>query len=215
MDRESILEEIANSVTHAAGMALSIAGLSILVALACIYGNISHVVSCTIFGTSLVLLYTASTAYHIFRNVFNAPRLKRTLKTIDHACIYILIAGTYTPFMLVNFRGILGWALFGVVWAMAVFGIFFKIFYVYRFKILSTLVYVMMGWCILITGKTLLSNIAFGGLILLLAGGLAYTGGVVFYLWNKIPYHHAIWHLFVLAGSTFHYFAVIFYVLPL
>ena len=205
------IEELANSVTHGAGAALSLVGLIVLIVLASIYGGPAHIVSCSVFGFSLVLLYTASTMYHSFQGL----HVKRIFKTIDHSCIYLLIAGTYTPFTLVTLKGAWGWVLFGIVWGMALFGIIFKIFYVYRFKILSTLVYLAMGWLVIIPGKTLISSIPTGGLVLLLAGGLAYTGGVLFYVSKKIPYHHAIWHLFVLAGSTLHYFAVMFYVLPL
>lgn len=211
MDRKLKSEEIANSITHGAGALLSIAGLSVLVVLAALYGDARHIVSCSIFGATLVLLYTASTLYHSFHE----PHLKRFFKTLDHSCIYLLIAGTYTPFTLVSLKGAWGWTLFGIVWGLALFGIFFKIFYVYRFKIFSTLLYIAMGWIVIIAGETLLSRIPAGGLGLLLAGGLAYTGGVVFYLCKKIPYHHAVWHVFVLAGSTLHYFAVMFYVLPL
>ncbi len=210
-DRKAFLEEAANSITHGAGIALSIAGASVLIVLASIYGGASHIVSCVIFGITLVLLYTASTLYHSFQS----PRLKRMLKTLDHSCIYLLIAGTYTPFTLVSLRGAWGWVLFGIVWTMALLGIFFKIFYVYRFKILSTIIYILMGWIIIIAGETVLQRIPTGGLLLLVLGGLAYTGGVVFYLCKRIPYHHAIWHLFVLAGSVFHYFAIMFSVIPL
>lgn len=211
MDRKLKSEEIANSITHGAGALLSIAGLCALVVPAALYGNARSIVSCSIFGTSLVLLYAASTLYHSF----HAPRLKRIFKTLDHSCIYLLIAGTYTPFTLVGLKGAWGWTLFGIVWGIALFGILFKIFYVYRFKIFSTLLYIAMGWIAVIAWEALLSRIPAGGLGLLLAGGVAYTGGVVFYLCKKIPYHHAVWHVFVLAGSTLHYLAVKFYVLPL
>ncbi len=211
MTRSAVREEIANSITHGAGAALSVAGLSPLVVLASIYGGPAHIVGCSVFGTTLVLLYTASTLYHSFQGA----RVKRIFKTIDHSCIYLLIAGTYTPFTLVSLKGAWGWILFGIIWGMALLGIVFKVFYVYRFRILSTLVYIAMGWLVVIAGKTLIDRVPPGGLALLLSGGLAYTGGVLFYACKKIPYHHAIWHLFVLAGSVLHYFAVMLYVLPL
>jgi hemolysin III len=204
-------EELANCITHGVGLALSMAGLLILVDLAWVFGGPLHVVSCSIFGTTLVLLYGSSTLYHYFKT----SRFNRIFKTIDHSFIYLLIAGTYTPFALVNLRGSWGWTLFGIVWVLCSIGIIFKIFFVYRFKIISTLIYIVMGWLGVIAGNQLLTHVQTGGLLLLLIGGLAYTGGTLFYLWEKLPYHHAIWHLFVIAGSACHYFAVMFYVLLL
>jgi len=201
-------EEIANSVSHGVGILLSIAGLSILVVFASLYGKAPHIVGATIFGSSLLVMYTASTLYHSFR----APRLKHVLKIVDHASIYLLIAGTYTPFTLVTLRGIWGWILFGIVWGLALLGIVFQIFFVYRFKVLATFAYILMGWLAVIAIKPLVAALPIPGLILLVAGGVAYTSGTVFYLWKSLPYHHAIWHLFVLAGSTCHFFTVLLYV---
>jgi hemolysin III len=141
--------------------------------------------------------------------------LDRIFKTIGHSSINILISGTYIPFALINLRGSWGWTLFGIVWVLCLIGILFKFFFVYRFKILSTLIYILMGWIGVIAGNQLLTHIRTGGLLLLLIGGLSCTGGTVFYAWKRLSYHHAIWHLFVIVGSTCHYFAVMFYVLPL
>ena len=134
---------------------------------------------------------------------------------MDHACIYLLIAGTYTPFLLVTLRESVGWMMFAMVWSLAVFGVLFKIFFIHRFKIISTVAYIFMGWIIIFAMKPLLHTLPGGGLALLICGGLAYTLGTVFYAWEKIPFNHAIWHLFVLAGSACHFFAVLLYVIPL
>jgi len=207
----SFSEELFNSITHGAGALLSIAALVLLIVYSNAYGTTSHVVSCTIFGVTLILLYSASTLYHSIQK----PKAKSVLKIIDHSCIYLLIAGTYTPFLLVTLRGMLGWTMFGVIWVMAILGVAFKIFFVHRFKIISTVAYLIMGWIIIFVIKPLIHSLPSGGLILLVAGGLAYSLGVIFYVWNKLPFNHAIWHLFVLAGSICHFFAIMFYVLPL
>ena len=203
-------EELINSITHGVGLALSVAGLVVLVTLAALKGTAWHIVGCSVYGATLVLLYSASTLYHSMRS----PRLKRFFRIIDHASIYLLIAGTYTPFTLVNLRGGWGWTLFGLVWGLAALGILFKIFFVGRFPIASTAVYLLMGWLVVIAIKPLLTLVPSGGLLWLLAGGLAYSAGVVFFAWEKMPYNHAVWHVFVLTGSICHYFAVLFYVLP-
>ena len=202
-------EELINSITHGAGLALSVAGLVVLVTLAALKGTVWHIVSCSVYGTSLVLLYSASTLYHSMRS----PRLKRFFRIIDHASIYLLIAGTYTPFTLVNLRGGWGWTLFGLVWGLAALGILFKIFFVGRFPIASTAVYLLMGGVLLIAIKPVVARGPRGGVIWVMAGGLAYAAGIVFYAWEKKPYNLAVWHVFVLTGSICHYFAVLFYVL--
>lgn len=204
-------EELLNSITHGAGVLLSIAALVLLIVFSTVYGSTSHVVGCTIFGVTLILLYTASTLYHSCQK----PQLKKVFKIIDHSCIYLLIAGTYTPFLIVTLRGAIGWTMFAVIWFLAVSGIVFKIFFVHRFKIVSTIAYVLMGWMIIFAIKPLIDSIQSGGIIWLVAGGLAYSLGVIFYAWEKLPFNHAIWHLFVLAGSVCHFFAVLFYVLPM
>lgn len=204
-------EEIANSVTHGVGVVLSIAGLAILTAFASLYGSVWHVVSSSIYGATQILLYAASTLYHSIP----LPRAKAVLRVFDHSAIFLLIAGTYTPFALVNLRGPWGWTILTVVWSMAIAGIALQGVLIQQKALVTALPYVGMGWVMVLGIKPLLSAVAPGGLILLLAGGLAYTGGVFFYVWKQLPYHHAIWHLFVLAGSTCHYFAVLFYVIPL
>lgn len=203
-------EEIAHALTHGLGVVLAIAGLTVMVARATLYGNIWHIVGASIFGTTLVLMYAASTLYHSIP----LPRAKKVLRIIDHSTIYFLIAGTYTPFTLVTLHGPWGWSLFTVTWGLAAAGVVFKIFATGRFEKLSLTIYLAMGWCVLIAIKPLLRTLEPGGLILMLAGGLAYTGGVVFYVWERLRYHHAIWHGFVLAGSVLQYFAVLFYVIP-
>jgi hemolysin III len=207
----SFREELLNCITHGAGVLLSIAALVLLVVFSSLRGGASHVVGSTIFGAALLLLYTASTLYHSFQK----PGVKQLFKIFDHCCIYILIAGTYTPFLLVTLRGAIGWTLFGIIWFLAVSGIIFKVLFVNRFKILSPIAYILMGWIIIFAIKPLADALAPGGIVWLVAGGLAYTMGVVFYAWKKLPFNHAIWHLFVLSGSICHFFAVIFYVLPL
>lgn len=209
-ENEGLIEELANGITHGIGLALSVVGLTTLVVLSIMHGTAWHIAGCTTFGVTLVLLYAASTLYHSLR----APRLKRTLKILDHAAIYLLIAGTYTPFTLVNLRGFWGWTLFALVWTLSVFGITWKLFHVDRFQLVSTLVYIGMGWLVLIAAKPLIAAVPLTGLIWLAAGGLFYTGGSVFLGLKRVPYSHAIWHVFVLAGSICHYFAVMFYVLP-
>ncbi len=206
----SLAEEIMNSVTHGAGLLVSAAGLVLLIVLSSIYGQASHIVSCTVFGISLVLLYTASTLYHSFQR----PNIKRIFRIIDHSCIYVLIAGTYTPFLIIIVRGTLGWAIFAVVWSLTILGIIFKAFFVNRFEIVSTIAYIVMGWLIILAIKPLYQTLPEGGLAWLVAGGLAYTLGTIFYAWKKLPFNHAIWHLFVLAGSVCHFISVLFYVIP-
>ena len=203
-------EEIANSITHGIGAALSIAGLTLLVVLAVIYGDAWRVVSFSVYGSTLVLLYLASTLYHSVQH----PKVKPILRIFDHAAIYLLIAGTYTPFTLVSMRGVWGWTIFGIVWALALAGIVFKLFFIGRFENLSTVAYVLMGWVVVIAFKELWVSLPMGGIIWLILGGVTYTLGVVFYAWEKLPYNHAIWHLFVLGGSLCHFFAILFHVLP-
>lgn len=203
-------EELANVITHGCGAALSVAGLALLVSFAALRGDAWHVVSAAVFGTTLVLLYTASTLYHAFRNADT----KRLLRKFDHAGIFLLIAGTYTPFLLVSLRGPWGWSLFGVVWGLGLTGVGLKFWLAGRFRVMSTLIYLGMGWLVVLAARPMLEAVPPGGLWLLLAGGLSYTGGAVFYLWRRLPYHHAVWHVFVLAGSVCHWAAVFVYVLP-
>lgn len=204
-------EEVANSITHGIGVALSIAGLAVLTAFATLLGNVWHIVSVSIYGATQILLYTASTLYHSIP----IPRAKQLLRRLDHTAIFLLIAGTYTPFTLVNLRGPWGWSMLVIVWCLAIAGIILQGFLLRQKSIWNALIYIAMGWVVVIGIKPLLATMPLGGLILLLAGGLAYSGGTIFYVWKRIPYNHAIWHLFVLLGSVFHYFAVLFYVIPL
>ncbi len=203
-------EELANSLTHGLGAALSVAGLVLLVVSASRHGTAWHVVSSAIFGATLVLLYSSSTLYHSSRS----ERLKRLLQKFDHAAIFLLIAGTYTPFMLVTLRGPWGWSLFGVIWGLALAGVVLKFWHAGRFTVVSTLIYVAMGWLVMIALRPLMAALPAGGLRLLVAGGLCYTGGAGVYLWHRLPYHHALWHLCVLGGSACHWAAVFFFVLP-
>ncbi len=203
-------EEIANGVTHGVGVVAAITGLAVLTAFAALRGDAWHVVGCAVFGATLILLYTTSTLYH---SIY-ARDLKPLLRALDHSAIFLLIAGTYTPFMLGNLRGPWGWSLLAVIWTLGVGGIVLRLFLRGRLHGLVVGLYIAMGWAIVVATKPLLEHVAPGGLFLLAGGGLAYTAGVVFYKWRRLPYHHAIWHLFVLLGSTLHFFSVLFYVIP-
>jgi len=207
----SVREEIANSVTHGIGLALSIAGLALLVIFASLYGTVWHVVGSSIYGATLVVLFTASTLYHSART----PKLKHAFKVADHCCIFLLIAGTYTPYTITNLRGGWGWALFGVVWGFAVFGIVFKVLFVNKFRIASSIGYVVMGWLVVIAIKPMVEVVPLDNLMWLAAGGIAYTAGLVFYATDRVPYSHTIWHMFVLTGSFCHYYAVMACILQL
>jgi len=198
-------EEIANGITHGIGTGLSIAGLTVLVVLAVLYGDSWRIVSFSIYGITLVLLYLASTLYHSLQT----PRAKKLFQFFDHSAIYLLIAGTYTPFLLVSVRGAWGWTLLILIWGLAFLGIGFKALYFDRFQRLSSMSYVFMGWLSVIIGRTLLSHIPQPALIWLAVGGMIYTVGIIFLAWRKIPYGHTIWHFFVLGGSICHYFAVV------
>lgn len=204
-------EEIANSITHGIGIVLAIAALGILTAFAGIYGNAWHIVSVSIYGTTLILLYTASTLYHSIQH----PRVKRILRVLDHSAIYLLIAGTYTPFTLVSLRGSWGWWIFGAIWGFAVLGAVFQLSLIRRWRAVSLGLYIGMGWAIVVAIKPLIVSVAAGGIVFLVLGGLAYSVGILFYRWKKLKYHHAVWHLFVLTGSILHFFAVLFYVIPI
>ena len=204
------LEEVANCATHGVGLALSVAGFVALVALAYAYGDAWHLASCGVYGASLVALYLASTLYHGAR----APRAKQFFQALDHCGIYILIAGTYTPFTLVTLRGPWGWTLFGLVWGLALAGILFRLIFGTRYRPVAVASYVMLGWLCVVAVKPILELVPLGALAWIAAGGLTYTAGVFFFAAKRIPHHHAIWHLFVLGGSICHYVAVLLYVLP-
>jgi hemolysin III len=206
----SLSEEIIHSVTHGIGAALSIAGLIILVVRAARHGDVYQIVSFSIYGASLILLYLASTLYHGIQY----PPAKRLFRILDHASIYLLIAGSYTPFLLVGLRGKWGWTFLILIWGLAFLGVGFKTFFIHRFEKISVLVYIFMGWISLVMVKEMLVNIPVGGLIWLAAGGVLYTVGVIFYALNKVPYMHVVWHVFVLGGSICHFFAVYLYLAP-
>jgi hemolysin III len=198
-------EEIANSITHGIGMILSIIGMIILIILASLKGDAWHIVSFSIFGGCLMLLYLASTLYHSIPD----PDTKRLFKIIDHSAIYLLIAGTYTPYLLLNLRGAWGWTLFGIIWTLALSGILLKSYYIGRFRKTSVMLYIAMGWLCVIVFDQLIEKLDNLSLVLLISGGIAYTSGVIFYAWKKLPFNHAIWHMFVLTGSICHYFSVL------
>lgn len=206
----SVAEEVAHALTHGVGAIAAIVGLVFMLIWAVSYGDTFHIVSASIYGASLILLYLASTLYH----AFPWPRVKAFFQQMDHAAIYVLIAGTYTPFALVNLRGAWGWTLLAVVWSIALIGVIMEVAVKERKKWLSLSLYLGMGWMALIMIKPMLETVDAGGLWLLLAGGLAYTFGVIFYVWKSLRFHHAIWHLFVLAGSVLHFFSVFYFVLP-
>jgi hemolysin III len=203
-------EEIAHSATHGLGSVLSIVGLVAMVLVSERSGDVRHVVASVVYGVTLILLYLASTLYH----GIPSPRAKRVLKVLDHSAIYLLIAGTYTPFTLISLRGAWGWTLFGLIWSLALLGITLKVADIGRFKWLSIVLYLGMGWLVVVALKPLIAAVSPAGVRLVFFGGVSYTLGVLFYTWRRLPYHHAVWHLFVLAGSLFHFFAVFFYVLP-
>ena len=206
----SAVEERANVITHALGIVFGIAGMSALVVLTVRVGDAWSVISSSIYGTTLVMLFLASTLYH----AFSGTKIKHVLKVLDHSAIYLLIAGTYTVFTLVALRGAWGWSLFGVIWGLALLGIVFKVLFVKRFKLLSVAIYLLMGWLVIVAMPPLANALPRGALLWLVIGGLIYTTGVILYLSKRIPFNHAIWHLFVLAGSASHYIAVLYCVLP-
>ena len=206
----SPIEEKINILSHAVGLILSIVALVLLVTYAHLHGDVWHIVSFSIFGTSLISLYAASTFYHCAKK----PELRSRLKIIDHASIYVLIAGTYTPFTLVTLKGTIGWVIFGTSWGMALTGIVLKLFFTGKYDLFSTIMYVLMGWVIVFAIKPLINNLPFEGLLWLFAGGISYTIGAGLYSIKKIKFNHAIFHMLVLIGSFCHFMSVFFYVLP-
>jgi len=202
----SLGEEIFNSITHGIGTLLSIAALVLLVVFAAIKGTAWHVVSFSIFGSTLVLLYLSSTLYHSFTK----EKIKNLFVRFDHAAIFLLIAGTYTPFVLTTIRGALGWTLFGIIWALAIAGVVIRSIYLTRFKNLMVGIYLAMGWMFLMVVVPMVRNLPTSSIIFLFAGGGCYSVGVIFYAWRNLKYGHGIWHLFVLAGSIMHFFSVLY-----
>ena len=206
----SNLEEKLNVWSHFAGLILSVIGLVLLIFRALELENIWAIISFPIFGLSMIILYLASTLYHYSEN----PKIRYRLNIFDHAAIYVLIAGSYTPFVLVSLNGTEGYIIFSIVWSIALVGIIFKIFYTGRFDILSTILYLAMGWLIVFSSKSLLQSLDFNGLLWLISGGIAYTIGAILYSINKLKLNHAIFHLFVLLGTFCHFISVYFYVIP-
>ncbi len=200
---------LANAITHGIGAGLAIAGAVCLI-VASTRGSPRLIVSCSIFSGALVLVYLCSTLYHSLVRT----RARHVFHVLDHSAIYVLIAGTYTPFTLVSLRGPVGWVLFAIVWSLAVAGVVFKSFVVDRFAVVSTLVYLLQGWLAVFVVRSLFNAIGWHGILWLFAGGLAYTLGIIFFALDRLPYFHAAWHIFVLAGSVAHYFAILFYVVP-
>jgi hemolysin III len=206
----SPIEEKINILSHATGFILSIVAFVLLVMHASLHGDVWQIVSFSIFGASLIILYGASTLYHIAKK----PVLRNKLNIIDHASIYILIAGTYTPFTLVTLKGTIGWVIFGISWGLALTGIILKLFFTGKYDLISTIMYVFMGWVIVFAIKPLIDHLPFEGLLWLFAGGISYTIGAILYSINKIKFNHAIFHILVLIGSFCHFVSVFFYVLP-
>ncbi|OCL26214.1 hemolysin D [Orenia metallireducens] len=200
------VEEITNAILHGIGLGLAIAALVVLVVLATIFGDVWYIVSFSIYGSTLIILYLSSTLYHSFPK----GKVKDIFRIFDHASIYLLIAGTYTPLTLVALRGPLGWTIFGIVWGITVLGIAYKIFWIGRFKIFSTILYIIMGWLVIFVIKPLIAVLNVNSIVFLVIGGVLYTVGTIFYAWNKMKYNHAIWHLFVLGGSICHFFTILF-----
>jgi len=204
---QTLGEEITNSITHGVGIGLSIAALVILVVLASRRGDAWRIVSFSIYGASLILLYISSTLYHSFVN----PKIKKIFRIIDHSAIYLLIAGTYTPVTLTLMRGAWGWTLFGLAWGMAIGGIIITALLLDKLKSLLVLSYVAMGLLVVIAIKPMMQVVPRGMIIWLFIGGACYLLGIIFYLWKRLPYHHPIWHIFVLGGSISHFLGILFY----
>lgn len=205
------LEEKLNAITHGIGAIFAVIALIVLVIRAYTYGGAWQMAAAIIYGVSLILLYMASTLYHSFTK----EKVKSVLKFFDHSAIFILIAGNYTPFTLIPLHGAFGWIVFAIIWSMAVVGIVFKVFFVKRFNFFSTICYLIMGWLAIVMVKPLLAVLPTAAVDWLVIGGIFYTIGTVFYLDKKIPYNHAIWHLFVLGGTISHFISIFKYVMPL
>ncbi|GAA5028148.1 hemolysin III [Marivirga lumbricoides] len=205
---QTLEEELANSLTHGIGVLFSVVAISLLITFSVLNGNVLHIISSSFFGGAFLLMYTFSTLYHAIQH----SKTKTLLRIFDHISIYILIAGTYTPFLLIGLGGTIGWVMFGIVWLIAVLGIFFKIFYKHRFPRMSLILYLGMGWIAVFIAFPLYENLPSHILALLLGGGLSYTLGTIFYVNKKMLYSHAIWHIFVLIGTITHFIAVMYLV---
>ncbi len=207
--RYSIAEELANSLSHAFGLMLAIAGLALLIVETRRAGA-REIVSCALYGSTLVLVYATSVLYHGVRD----EAAKRWLQTLDHVAIFLLIAGTYTPFVLIALRGAWGWSLFAIVWTLAAIGTVFELTGLRRFRSVMIALYIGMGWVGVVAIRPLMAALPMPGLALVLAGGVSYTFGVIFYVWRSLPFHHAVWHVFVIGGSVLQFLSVWWYVLP-
>lgn len=197
-------EEIINSITHGLGALLSIVALVVLIIIAGRNNDIRQLISFSIYGSTLIILYLSSTLYHSF----TGPKLKNLFARFDHVSIFLLIAGTYTPILLISIRGIWGWTLLIIIWTVALIGAVIRSIYLHRFRKLMVAIYLLMGWMFVLAGKQIYLNLSTDSLVFLVLGGIAYSVGVVFYMWRKLSYSHGIWHLFVLAGSILHFFAI-------
>lgn len=203
------VEEIFHAITHGLGAGLSIAGFVVMLILAIRKEEPWTLAGVVTFGIALILLYLSSTLYHSFPS----GKMKRFFQFMDHSCIYVLIAGTYTPFLLVYMRGPWGWSLFSALWILTFLGFIFKIFFIGKWNRLATFIYILMGWIAIIAIKPAIEMIPTGALWLMLIGGILYTGGTFFYLWERLPFHHVIWHLFVMGGSLIHFICIYLYIL--
>lgn len=204
-------EEIASAIVHGTGWLLGIAMLVLLVVFSSIRGDVWHIVSCSIYGTTIVLMYASSTMYHSLTD----PKAKYVFKVLDHSSIYLLIAGTYTPICLTLLRGFWGWAIFAIVWGLVIFGTVFKSIWVTRYQAVSVAIYALMGWCVVFFLPVVIDKVPLGALVMILEGGLCYTLGIPFYANHKKEYMHTVWHVFVLGGTLFQFFGILLFVIPL
>jgi hemolysin III len=204
-------EEIANSITHGIGMLISLAALVLLIVFSAINGSSLHVMTFIVYGVTMLMLYTSSTLLHALPK----GKAKDVFEILDHSSIYFFIAGSYTPITLIIIDGVLGWTLFGVVWALAIGGTVFKVFFVRRYIFASTILYVLMGWLAIFGWSEITAKVGTAGIVFLVMGGVIYSLGAIFYVWRAFPYHHAVWHIFVVAGTVLHFFFVLLYVLPI
>lgn len=204
-------EEIANAITHGVGALLSIVALVVLIVFSYLYGNVWHIVSFTLFGSTMVLLYISSTLVHSFPQ----GKAKYVFEIFDHSSIYFFIAGSYTPFLLVIVKGWVGWTILVIIWGLSIGGTVFKSFFVRKYLFTSTFIYLLMGWSILFIWKPVTQLLSYNGLVLLVMGGIFYTVGAIFYVWRGFKYHHMVWHIFVLGGTICHFFCILFFVLSI
>jgi hemolysin III len=205
---QTIPQEIVNAITHGIGAVLSIAALTLLIVFSAFSGSVLKIISFTIYGSTLFFLFLSSTLLHSLRPY----KAKSFFLKLDHISIYFLIAGTYTPLVLNTIGGAVGWTIFGIVWGIALVGTIVKVFYTTRADNISLILYIAMGWLVIFFMKLIFQNFQSGGIILLFTGGILYTSGTIFYIWRKLPFSHAIWHLFVLGGAISHFFCIILYV---